>query len=202
MEDDAAKKAMGHFQALKDSLKAKDMKKAAEEAGIMSHYIADVAAFPHVLSSKTAWGAEKHHSDFEDDVEHQTGSYGDAFFSVTSDGLLSKDAYNVTVELARSTTFGDNGAYNARWLDDNYANGATKWSAEYKIRINSLISFAANQIADAIHMAVTDSSAATSGNNNPNQFTFPVLSQTDLLIIGLIIGVLLIIGASLARRKR
>lgn len=202
MEDNAAKKARDHFKALKDSLKAKDTKKAAEEAGIMTHYLDDVAVFAHVLSSKTVWGAEKHHSDFEDDALEQTNDQSKSFFTVTSDGLASKDAYNATIEMAKATTFGDNGAYNARWLDDNYVNNASKWPAEYKIRINSLISYSANQIADVIHAAVIDSGAVSPGGNDPNTFRFPNLTQTDLIIIGLIIGALLIIGVSLARRHR
>jgi hypothetical protein len=38
----------------------------AKHAGIMSHYIVDVAVFGHVMGSSTDWGSEAHHSDYVD----------------------------------------------------------------------------------------------------------------------------------------
>jgi len=194
MEDDAAVKAMTHYQALKDALKSKELKKAAEEAGIMSHYMADVSAFPHVLSAKTAWGEERHHSDFESDVERHTERYNDSFFTVKPDGLVLKDAYNLSIEIAKATTFGDNGAYNARWLDDNYVN-SINWSSEYRGRINTLINLAVNNIADAIHSAVVESGTSSTENKSTG-FEIPRVTQNDLLLIGVTTGILLIIAVS------
>jgi hypothetical protein len=42
---------------------------ASKQAGIMTHYIADVTVFGHVRGAKTDWGTETHHSDYEGYVQ-------------------------------------------------------------------------------------------------------------------------------------
>ena len=49
LEDNAASKARDSFAALVDALRNRDRPLAAERAGILTHYIADLAVFGHVL---------------------------------------------------------------------------------------------------------------------------------------------------------
>lgn len=201
MEDDAASRARLHFHELVDALRKGDALRAAGEAGIMSHYMDDVAVFGHVLSSKTHWGAEKHHSDFESDVQGVTSSYNSAFFTVSPDGLERIDAYNATLDVAGQTTFGDASAgHTARWLDDNYVNGMDSWSVEFRDRIAYLIDLAVNRVADVIHTAVLDANATDPGRNSGTPYPIPKLTQTQMLYIGLAVGVLLIVAVSFIRR--
>ena len=53
---------------------------ASEQAGIMTHYIADVAVFGYMWGAKTDWGTETYHSDYEGYVQHRTDNYTSAAF--------------------------------------------------------------------------------------------------------------------------
>jgi len=62
-DDAAAIRASEEYVSTLNLLKAKDFARAAKNAGIMSHYIVDVAVFGHVTGSGTDWGAETHHTE-------------------------------------------------------------------------------------------------------------------------------------------
>src|SRR3989304_1237751 len=62
------------------SPKAGDERSAARAAGVVSHYLSDVAVFGHVMGASTDWGAEVHHSDYEDYVrDRATGTASSTF---------------------------------------------------------------------------------------------------------------------------
>jgi hypothetical protein len=46
---------------------------------MVTHYIADMGVFGHVMGSSTVWGAEIHHSDYEDYVGARTTIYSSDF---------------------------------------------------------------------------------------------------------------------------
>ena len=87
---------------------------------MMSHYIADVAVFAHVMGSATDWGAETGnvHSNYESYVNTRTSEYIDTYNSYLSyDGtLVSLTVYDATLNVARDTTFDNGGSYN--YLDE------------------------------------------------------------------------------------
>src|SRR3989337_2058825 len=56
-DDAAAVRASTEYSNTLNFLKTKDYAKAAKNAGIMSHYIVDMAVFGHVMGSNTDWGA-------------------------------------------------------------------------------------------------------------------------------------------------
>jgi hypothetical protein len=122
---------------------------AARSAGIMSHYIADVAVFGHVMGSETDWGNEVHHSDYEDYVETKTNNYTDDFNTYLAfDGELHIiSAYDATIELAYDTTFDVNGDLTCVWMDQNY-----NWSNPvFKDRAGESLNLAVNYLADVLH---------------------------------------------------
>jgi hypothetical protein len=96
LQDDAsAVRAQQEYEEAVAFYKAGDLVNASKRLGVMSHYIVDVAVFAHVMGSKTDWGAEKHHSDYESYVNEHTNNYMDDFFPLTFDGVLSEiSAYN------------------------------------------------------------------------------------------------------------
>ena len=82
----------------------------------MTHYISDMAVFGHVMGASTSWGAELHHSDYEDYVQNRTNSYTDEFnIFLAFDGILStRSAYDAALLLAHDSTFDAGGQQTCR----------------------------------------------------------------------------------------
>ena len=158
MEDDsAAFQAQWEFERVLSLLDLEDFANASKTAGIMSHYLADVAVFGHVMSTNTTWGAESatHHSNYEDYVNTRTNNYNDDFNSYLSfDGSLDIiSAYNATKNLAYDTTFDVDGDLTCVWMDQNY-----DWSNPvFKNRAGESINLAVNYLADVLHTLYTES---------------------------------------------
>jgi hypothetical protein len=115
----------------------------------MTHYIADVAVYAHVMGNRTEWGNASHHSLYEDYVETRTNSYTDDFNSfLTFDGTLMKvSAYNATMALAYDTTFDGGNIFNCTWMEQNY-----NWSnPEFLKRCGESLNLAVNAITDVLH---------------------------------------------------
>jgi hypothetical protein len=122
---------------------------AARELGIVAHYVADMAVFGHVMDDSTAWGAEQHHSDYEDYVDTRTNSYQDTFNSYLAfDGnLTTKTAYDAALALAHDSTFDDNGNLTCVWMDANY-----NWSnPQFTNRAGESLNLAVNAVGDVLH---------------------------------------------------
>lgn len=128
---------------------ARDWADASRALGAMTHYICDMGVFGHVMSSSTDWGAETHHSDYEDYVLARTNTYTAEFNSYLAyDGTLDNmSAYDATLELAFNTTFGDNGNYGCVWMDQNY-----NWSnSAFRNRCGESLNLATNLVADVLY---------------------------------------------------
>jgi len=123
---------------------------AAKQLGIVTHYIADMAVFGHVMGSSTAWGAERHHSDYENYVLARTTSYVSSDFdaSLVFDGTLSAvSAYDAAVTLANDTTFDGTGGLTCVWMDEHY-----NWNdVTFKNRCGESLNLAVNLIADMLY---------------------------------------------------
>lgn len=150
MTDDwAAFRASWEFERALFFLNSGDFANASKTAGIMSHYIADVTVFGHVMAASTPWGAETHHSDYESYVNTKTSSYNAEFNSFLSyDGELTLiSAYNATKNLAFDTTFDTNGNLTCVWMDQNY-----NWSdPTFRNRAGESLNLAVNNLADVLH---------------------------------------------------
>ena len=124
LQDDAsAKRAQDSFQQALAYLMSRDYRNAAKWMGITAHYVTDVAVFGHVMGKSTDWGAETHHSDYEDWVNSNTNHYNASFKAcLTFDGELQQSSpYDAALTLAYDTTFDDTGkGHTAKWMDNNY----------------------------------------------------------------------------------
>jgi hypothetical protein len=159
-DDSAANRASTEYLNALDYLRQGDLVDAAKYAGIMTHYISDVAVFGHVMGSGTDWGAETHHSDYEDYVDARTSSYGGEFNSyLVFDGKLDKiSAYNATIHLAYDTTFDINGGLTCKWMDQNY-----DWSNTlFKNRAGESLNLAVNSVADVLYTLYDQAQAVQS----------------------------------------
>jgi len=148
-DDAAAVRASTEYNNTLSFLKAKDYAKAAKNAGIMSHYIVDMAVFGHVMGADTDWGAETHHSDYENYVNKRTSSYNSEFNSyLFFDGNLSIiTAYDAAKNLAYDTTFDADGDLTCVWMDQNY-----DWSnTTFRDRAGESLNLAVNYLADVLH---------------------------------------------------
>jgi parallel beta-helix repeat protein len=158
-DDAAAVRASEEYNNSLNFLKADDYANAAKSAGVMSHYIADLAVFGHVMAGNTDWGAEIHHSDYEDYVVARTLSYSGEFNSYLSfDGdLTNTSAYDAAKNLAYDTTFDIDGDLTCVWMDQNY-----DWSNPiFKDRAGESLNLAVNYLTDVLHTLYLDAGPET-----------------------------------------
>jgi len=148
-DDAAAIRASTEYNNTLNLLKSGDLTEAAKNAGIMSHYIVDVAVFGHVMGSDTEWGKEQHHSDYENYINGRTSSYDAEFNSFLSfDGSLTLiSAYNATKDIAYDTTFDVDGDLTCVWTDQNYDWG----DPTFLNRCGESLNLAVNYLADVLH---------------------------------------------------
>lgn len=174
-DDVSAVRASQEFETAKSYLTASNPYMAAKTAGIMSHYIADVGVFGHVMGSSTDWGAELHHSDYENYVTARMTSYTSSIFDpyLVFDGTLETlSAYSATLRVARATTFGDSaGTQSCVWMDTNY-----DWSnPTFKNSAGASLNRAVNALADALHAL-----AVEAGLSEPSpDTTLPTVTITS-----------------------
>ena len=145
----SAQRALEEYQKALDFLKINDFRNASKSAGIMSHYIADVAVFGHVMGSSTSWGTEIHHDDYESYVNTRTKVYDSQFSSFLHfDGNLSViSPYDAAKNLAYDTTFDGGGNLTCVWMDTNY-----NWSnPTFLNRSGESLNLAVNYLTDVLH---------------------------------------------------
>lgn len=159
-DDVAADRAAEEYQIALNLLSAGNFSGAALTAGIMSHYIADVAVFAHVMGTNTDWGAESgnNHPNYESFVDTRTNSYSDTYNSyLLFDGALSTaSAYDAAKNLAFDTTFDGGGIYNCVWMNSNY--DTSNSNSPYWIRAGESLNLAVNAVTDTLHTLFISSS--------------------------------------------
>lgn len=130
----SAIRASQMYQIALGYLASEDLDNAAYYIGAMTHYLADVGVFGHTMGSGTDWGAEDHHSDYEDAIQSMTGSLS----SPTGISLGDSDAYAATLDLANKITFGGGSIMPNIWMDTNYnwANSTFATSAMASLNIS------------------------------------------------------------------
>ena len=148
-DDSSAVRASEEYNITLSYLNANDFVNAAKHAGIMTHYIADMAVFGHVMGSSTNWGTEQHHSDYENYVNSRTNSYDDDFNTYLSyDGSFDIiTAYDAAKNLAYDTTFDIDGDLTCVRMDQHY-----NWSNPvFKDRCGESLNLAVNYLTDVLH---------------------------------------------------
>lgn len=170
-EDDAAVRAEEEYQKALTCLIAGDYANASKYAGIVTHYISDVAAFGHVMGNYTDWGAEEYHSDYESDINAKTSTYTSELnqylqFDGVNDIIT---AYNATLELAYDTTFDVDGNYTCVWMDDTYHNDWWNDTA-YKGRVMESLNLAVNLIADVLYRLSVEANYSAEPSLTPAEY--------------------------------
>lgn len=176
-DDSAAIRAQQEYDAAHYYWNQGDFQNASKDLGAMAHYISDLAVFGHVMGSKTDWGTEQHHSDYEDYVETRTDTYNSEFaVGLSFDGTLTNEsAYNATLNLAYNTTFGDNGLYNCTWMDTHY-----NWTDPiFKARAQESLNLAVNTVADVLNSFLR----TTMISEFPLEFAAIFIILTTLIIL-------------------
>ena len=152
-DDVAADRAAEEYLTALNLLNAGNFSDAALTAGIMSHYITDVAVFAHVMGTNTDWGAEtgNNHSNYESYVQTRTNVYSDTYNSyLLFDGALATiSAYDAAKNLAFDTTFDGGGPYNCVWMNNNY--DTSNPNSPYWIRAGESLNLAVNAVTDTLH---------------------------------------------------
>jgi len=190
-DDAAAVRASTEYNNTLSFLKAKDYAKAAKNAGIMSHYIVDMAMFGHVMGADTDWGDETHHKEYEDYVNERTNSYYDEFnIYLVFDGSLDfVSAYDAACMLAYDTTFDVDGDLTCVWMDQNY-----DWSnTTFTNRAGESLNLAVNYLADVLHTLYIQFA--------PEFPRTPILSPFILITLIAVVPVITLIAVLLAKRK-
>jgi hypothetical protein len=180
-DDVSADRALEEYNLALNYLNTNDFVNAAKHAGIMTHYIADLAVFGHVMGAPTVWGAELHHSDYESYVNTRTNSYTDDFnIYLSYDGSLEViTAYDAAVDLAYDTTFDVDGDLTCVWMEENY-----DWSnSAFKDRCGESLNLAVNYVADVLHSLYVDSDLQNSNGddlNLGNSNEYIVINEVEL----------------------
>ena len=172
----AAQRANEEYQKALTYLKNKDYPNAAKTAGIMSHYIADLAVFGHVMGANTPWGTEKNHSNHEDHVNTQTKTYDSTFNAYLHyDGSLTIiSAPDAAKNIAYDTTFGGSNGLTCTWMDNNY-----NWSnPTFSNHAGESLNLAVNTLADVLHTLYSEN-----GSTIPEIPSFQILTVAMLTIL-------------------
>ena len=172
MDDSSAVRAQDVYNDTLTYLEAGDGVNASKYAGIMTHYIVDVAVFGHVMGAATDWGAEVHHSDYEGYVQRRTDNYTSEAFDpyIVFDGVLDDvTAYNATIRIANDTTFDTDGeGHGCVWMDAHYNLSDQVFVDECGESLN----LAVNAVVDVLHTLYKDAHRERRGDlNGDDQIT-------------------------------
>ncbi len=115
-DDVCANRAKAMYDLALPRIESGDYSVAAYYIGAMAHYISDVGVFGHTMGADTDWGTEVHHSDYESAFEDFIGTLTLPSGTVLGDS----SAYDSTMALARTVTFGGGSIKSNTWMDDNY----------------------------------------------------------------------------------
>lgn len=203
-DDKSAARASQVYSDALAKLKSVDLSGAAFLTGEMTHYVADVGVFGHTMGSGTDWGAEVHHSDYEAWFDNMIADHTVPTSLVPS----PKDAYNATIDLARTITFGDGVIMTNVWMDSNYNWSDTAVfvpSALHSLDITILAVASAidKLIVEAGH-SLPPGSSDTPGSADPpvNDPSNDKPSATNSILVGLTMAAVIALSGILLVRTR
>ena len=175
-EDDAGVRVQEEYDKAEKAWGNLDFKAASYYAGTMSHYIADVAVFGHVMGKSSPWGSEKHHSDYEKYVQRRTDKYIDGTFEVylIFDGELdiTITPYQAAYQVGDITTFGNGKIMPCYWMDENYPHK----NKAFMDSCGNSLNVAANAIADVLFRLSTEAIGVTR-RKSPLSTTWGILKR-------------------------
>jgi len=146
----------------------------------MSHYIADLGVFAHVMGASTDWGAEtgNNHPNYESYVDGRTSNYNDDFnYYLSFDSNLSViSASDAAKGLAYDTTFDHGGSFTCLWMNNNYnVSNPIYWN-----RAGESLNLAVNYVADVLHTLYVASTPLVSPSASPAPSATPFPSSPTI----------------------
>jgi hypothetical protein len=164
----------------------------------MTHYIADVGVFGHTMGSGTDWGAEVHHSDYEQTMDEEAMSHALPGY-ITASPL---DPYNATLQLARDVTFGHDPIRPNVWMDSHY-----NWSdtAAFVPSAFGSLDEATVAVGSAIAYLIAESGAVPSpspDNSDQNPPANQDSNQNTTIVVLTALAMAAVSGLLLIRRGR
>jgi hypothetical protein len=200
-DDKSAARAKQMYEEALAKIDSGSLMDAAFLIGAMTHYISDVGVFGHTMGSATDWGAEVHHSDYESEFDNRM----DAYSLPSSIAPAPKNAYEATMQLARTITFGEGVIKANIWMDSHY-----NWSdlASFVPSAMHSLDLSILAVASAIDQLVVEVSytppdnptgpadeTPTPGDNPPANTFFVGLTMAAVIAVS---GILL----AMTRRRR
>lgn len=188
-EGNGATRAAQEYDLALGYLDANDQQNAAYHIGAMAHYISDLAVFGHTMGSATDWGAETHHSDYENHIESIFNSLP------LPSGLSLSDKYasNAALDLAKDTTFGSGAVKSNAWMDANYDWADSVFKASAKASLNASIAAVAAAINHML-IAATPSTPSTSPTPIEPQTPPPEVPQPPASLTAILDGTTIILA--------
>jgi hypothetical protein len=133
---------------------------AAFYLGAMTHYIADLGSFAHVIDGVDT----SDHDDFEGYVNTRTNDHADreSFFKISPVTVTSKTPYNAAKDLGWDTYKDPTSAHGAQWLWDNLFSG---WKQTLETRAEDTTNHQTyyNRVEQNLNNAVAACAAAMNG---------------------------------------
>jgi hypothetical protein len=179
-DDKSAVRASQMYAAALAHIDSSDYYNAAYEIGAMAHYVADVGVFGHTMGVATDWGAEIHHSDYENGIE----SMLDSLASPAGIQLGDQDARSATLSLAEDITFGQGDMKSNIWMDASYDWSNTIFVASALSSLNSSVA--------AVAAAVNHLMIEADSTPPPPSSSGPSVIIVTIMTIGLASGVALL----------
>jgi len=147
-EDDAAVRAQEEYNKALNAIQNKKYDEAAWYAGCMTHYIADVAVWGHVMDNETV------HSNYENSANTRMDEPTEDYFQPTFDGTYDTiTAHQACVDVGWESYRGDaSWDYNCNWMDANYhAFTGDHPDDDFENRAEHMIELCINKITDLLY---------------------------------------------------
>jgi len=198
-EDDAGVRAKWCGDSADVAMDAQKRDLAAFYLGAMTHYIADLGSFAHVIDGVDT----STHNSFEGYVDTRTNDHDNRqeFFTISSFTVTSKTPYNAAKELGWDTYKDPTTAHGAQWLWDNLFSdwkqtfatrtADTQSHQDYYNRVeqnlNTAIAACAAAMNGALGVGSTGTTSATSANNGIPACPLPIFAGFVIIaVVGLI----------------
>jgi len=169
-DDICAVRAAQIYQIALGYLLTGDNYSAAFDIGVLAHYVSDPGVFGHTMGAYTDWGGEVHHSDYENKFESMLGSLSPP----TGQSLGDSDAYNATLDLGESITFGQGAIQSNIWMDSNYDWADGTFVASAMASLHESVA----AVAAVINHLIAEASSSSPPPPPPPEVPLPPLSLT------------------------
>jgi len=147
-EDNAATRAQEEYTKALYAMQNGKYDEGAWYAGCMTHYIADLAVWGHVMSNETV------HSLYEGTANTRMDTPGESYFQITFDGFYNAiTAHQASLDVGWETYRGDVlWQYNCCWMDANYHSFTGEHPTDaFEQRAEYLIELCTNKITDLLY---------------------------------------------------